>query len=81
MTQTTTAIYENGVLRPVQPLALAEGESVQLTVTTPAPEPSDDDWKTGFDQLLALVRSRAGRYPPGFQADVSREGMYQGCGE
>ena len=49
MTQTTAAVYENGVLRPVQPLALA--------------------------------RSRADRYPPGFRADVSREGMYEGCGE
>ena len=81
MTQTTAAVYENGVLRPVQPLALAEGETVQLTVTTPAPRPSDDDWKAGFDRLLALARSRADRYPPGFRADVSREGMYEGCGE
>lgn len=43
MTVTTTAVYENGVLRPVEPLALAEGETVHLTVTAPAARPSDDE--------------------------------------
>jgi hypothetical protein len=38
-------------------------------------------WKARFDELLATVHSRAGRYPPGFQADVSRESIYEGCGE
>jgi predicted DNA-binding antitoxin AbrB/MazE fold protein len=36
MTQTVTAIYEGGVLRPTAPLALAEGETVELTVTRSA---------------------------------------------
>jgi hypothetical protein len=40
-----------------------------------------DQWKARFDELLATVRGRAGRYPPGFQADVSRESIYEGCGE
>lgn len=43
MTQTTTAVYENGVLRPVQPLSLTDGETVQLTVSSPVPRPSDDE--------------------------------------
>ena len=43
MTLTTTAVYENGVLRPVQPLTLMEGETVQLTVTTSAPRPTEDE--------------------------------------
>jgi predicted DNA-binding antitoxin AbrB/MazE fold protein len=37
MTQTVTATYTGGVLRPATPLPLAEGETVQITVTTPAP--------------------------------------------
>jgi len=40
-----------------------------------------DQWKARFDEFLAAVRSRAGRYPPGFQADVGRERIYEGCGE
>jgi predicted DNA-binding antitoxin AbrB/MazE fold protein len=33
VTITIRAVYENGVLRPDQPLELAEGEAVQVTVT------------------------------------------------
>jgi predicted DNA-binding antitoxin AbrB/MazE fold protein len=34
-----TAVYEGGVLRPTTPLALAEGETVELTVNKPQPSP------------------------------------------
>lgn len=40
MTVSTTAVYENGVLRPVRPLDLKDGQTVQLTV---APRPSDEE--------------------------------------
>lgn len=43
MTITTTAVYENGVLRPTRPLDLKEGQTVQLTVSTPPPRPSDEE--------------------------------------
>ena len=42
---------------------------------------SYEQWKAQFDELLTTIHSRAGRYPPGFQADVSRESIYEGCGE
>jgi predicted DNA-binding antitoxin AbrB/MazE fold protein len=32
MTMTTRAVYSDGVLRPVQPLALKDGETVEITV-------------------------------------------------
>jgi len=32
MTMTVRAVYTGGVLRPVQPLALAEGEAVDVTI-------------------------------------------------
>jgi predicted DNA-binding antitoxin AbrB/MazE fold protein len=35
MTLTIEAIYENGVLKPAQPLPLKEHERVQITVETP----------------------------------------------
>ena len=38
MTMTVRAVYVHGVLRPIQPLALKEGETVEVTV---APAPSD----------------------------------------
>jgi len=32
MPETITAIYENGVLRPLSPLSLNDGETVQITI-------------------------------------------------
>ncbi len=48
---------------------------------TPPGDLPYDEWKKLFDDILAKAQSRADRYPPGFQADVSRESMYEGCGE
>jgi predicted DNA-binding antitoxin AbrB/MazE fold protein len=42
MTTTVRAIYSGGVLRPDHPLALAEGETVDVTVAT-ATLASDDE--------------------------------------
>ncbi len=39
MTLTIEAVYENGVLKPKQPLALAEGAEVRLTLS-----PVDQDY-------------------------------------
>jgi predicted DNA-binding antitoxin AbrB/MazE fold protein len=46
MTITVEATYENGVLKPKQPLALAEGTEVRLTLC-----PVDDDQ----DPLEAVI--------------------------
>jgi predicted DNA-binding antitoxin AbrB/MazE fold protein len=32
MTVTVRAVYEHGLLRPVEPLALSEGEAVEVTI-------------------------------------------------
>jgi predicted DNA-binding antitoxin AbrB/MazE fold protein len=41
MTQTVTATYSGGVLRPATPLPLAEGQTVEITVTSsPPPAPA-----------------------------------------
>jgi predicted DNA-binding antitoxin AbrB/MazE fold protein len=37
MTVHTEAIYEHGVLRPIQPLELDEGTRVEITVVTAVP--------------------------------------------
>lgn len=38
MSITTTAIFENGVLRPTQPIALDEGAQVEVTIFAQAEE-------------------------------------------
>ena len=52
-----------------------------LPETAEPPAPPADDWQRQLDAFNALIESRADRYPPGFRADVSRESMYEGCGE
>ena len=42
---------------------------------------SPEDWQVQFDEWQVTVRQRANRYPLGFEADVSRESIYEGCGE
>jgi predicted DNA-binding antitoxin AbrB/MazE fold protein len=42
MTMTTLAVYENGLLRPVGPLPLAEGETVEVAVSRVQQPPSED---------------------------------------
>lgn len=34
-----------------------------------------------FDEMMAHIHNVAPEYPPGFEADVSRESIYEGCGE
>ncbi len=54
-------------------------------VSAPGPSaPVDlpyDEWKKVFDEIVARAKEREHRYPPGFEADVSRESIYEGCGE
>lgn len=70
--------------------AAAEGTTVEnlatpvlerlAEVSIPEP-PSGGEWVLKIAALDALILARRERYPAGFQADVSREAMYEGCGE
>ena len=40
-----------------------------------------DEWVTSFNAWMAAVEARGDQYPPGHVTDVSREAMYEGCGE
>ncbi len=39
------------------------------------------EWKKRFDAHMKTIEAKADRYPPGHVVDVSREAMYEGCGE
>jgi predicted DNA-binding antitoxin AbrB/MazE fold protein len=41
VTTTISAVYENGVLRPTQPVDLAEGETVEVTLARKKPTPEE----------------------------------------
>ena len=52
MTETVTAIYENGVLRPLRKLNLRERQTVEVTITS-SDEPSPDESQKVLQALAA----------------------------
>jgi predicted DNA-binding antitoxin AbrB/MazE fold protein len=80
MTINVRAVYADGVLRPVQPLALAEGETVEVAITPVgpalrAPTRDEEDYALrvreahSLDALLAILPT-APPLPDGY--DLSR---------
>jgi predicted DNA-binding antitoxin AbrB/MazE fold protein len=55
MPETITAIYENGVLRPLSPLSLNDGETVQITIVA---EVSQEEVKGDSEKSIKLMDVR-----------------------
>jgi predicted DNA-binding antitoxin AbrB/MazE fold protein len=53
MTQTVTAIYEDGVLRPLSPLELTEHSKVEITVFEISQERDQQSHREKVDKALA----------------------------
>jgi predicted DNA-binding antitoxin AbrB/MazE fold protein len=74
MTITVRAIFENGILRPVEPLSLPEGETVDVTIAMgkPAepilrpPTPAEQDYARrikearSLDEMYAVMETAPG---------------------
>jgi len=61
------AIYENGVLKPLEPIDLKEHERVEITIT------SKSRWASEFKKLLALTHERTKIFPPEeIEADITK---------
>ena len=79
MTRSLQAVYENGVLRPLEPLPLKEQQQVTVTVSD-----DDGDWldssflrylETQADESITLeeVRSALAKIPGSMVDDFRRE--------
>lgn len=55
MPETITAIYENGVFRPLSPLSLNDGETVQITIVA---EVSQAELKGDREKAIKLMDVR-----------------------
>ena len=68
MALTIEAIYENGVLKPIQPLPLKQRERVQVTIqTTPLDILQCEGilgWKGTSDELAPFALDPEFEYPP-----------------
>jgi predicted DNA-binding antitoxin AbrB/MazE fold protein len=80
MTRSLQAVYENGVLRPLEPLAFSEHQQVTVTVT----DHEDGDWldsaylrylETQADESVTLeeVRAALAKIPGSMVEDFRRE--------
>jgi hypothetical protein len=59
------------LVRPVLEQLARNGTSAARAVLT------GEEWRREFDAWTREVEGRAGRYPPGFQVDDSRETIYR----
>jgi len=68
MAITIEAVYENGVLKPTQPLPLKEHERVQVTIETPPLNILQAygilGWKGTSEELEAFALDPEFEYPP-----------------
>ncbi len=61
---------------------LARDPAMPALPTTDSPvDLPYDEWKKLFGEIVSRAEARKLLYPPGFVADVSRESIYEGCGE
>ncbi len=44
MTRTVQAVYENGVLRPLEPVNISEHAKVTLTIVNGSPTAGEEEW-------------------------------------
>lgn len=79
MTRSLQAIYENGVLRPLEPLALKEQQQVTVTVSDDEGDWLDSNFlrylETQADESVTLeaVRSALAKIPGSMVEDFRRE--------
>lgn len=74
MTKTIAAVYENGVLRPTEPLALSEGAQVEITLHLEDAGPPRPLW-----EALAEIASLPAESPAdGFSGADHDEVLYGG---
>ena len=80
MTMTVRAVYQDGVLRPAHPLALAEGETVDVTIAKAAPvtrpplrppTPEEEDYARRLKAAKSLeeahaIMATAPQFPEGY---------------
>lgn len=77
MTRTIKAVFEHGLFRPVEPIALAEGQSVEINV------PDEREYPSAQVVLQALLEIAAiPEFPPGdgLTSEDHDQVLYTGLG-
>jgi predicted DNA-binding antitoxin AbrB/MazE fold protein len=62
MTQTITATFKGGVLKPTQPLMLPENAEVRVTIESIEHELTQEERLAAFDALMRIAKPHPGRH-------------------
>jgi len=66
MSRIIRAIFENGMLRPLEALDLPDRSEVELAIQAP------DHWANDFRKFLARIHAKMSRFPSGeIEADIT----------
>ena len=80
MPETITAIYENGVLRPLNPLSLNDGETVQITIVAEVSQPPNSIVSQGQQLMMItgpLVPFRTKQFKLDAAAEQKRRELFE----
>lgn len=56
MSQTITAVFENGVFKPLQDVQIKEHEKVEIKIL------SHDEWQERFNRIIKKIHGKASQY-------------------
>ena len=66
MSKVITAVFEDGVFKPLQEVQLKEHEKVEIKVL------DHDEWDQRFNQIIGKIRNQAEHYSPeDIESDIS----------
>ena len=57
MTNSITAVFENGVFKPMKKVRIKEHEKVELRVI------SNDGWRKRFNRVIRKLQAESSKYP------------------
>jgi predicted DNA-binding antitoxin AbrB/MazE fold protein len=67
MSQVISAVYENGVFKPMEKVPFKEHEKVEIKIF------SKDDWQARFDRIIKKIHKKSSRFSPEeIEADIAR---------
>ena len=67
MTEVITAVFENGVFKPLEKIEMKEHEKVTIKIL------SLDQWQSRFDRVIEKVHKKARQYTPEeIETDISQ---------
>jgi predicted DNA-binding antitoxin AbrB/MazE fold protein len=73
MSQRITAVVENGLLRPTEPLPIAEGKVVELELLGPVRSEVAEERIWNLAQALDELQAEAAKYPEEWWDEFERD--------